>query len=95
MKIDEVYSFIECLENTIKYLKQSDESFYTKKNPEDVIKLFNKTISRLKKNKSINKSKLSFEFAPTSSIQEIAIDNGWGNEYLKLSEDFDALITLI
>jgi hypothetical protein len=32
---------------------------------------------------------LSFLFAPTGAIQETAIDNGWGNEYLRISEVID------
>ncbi len=31
-------------------------------------------------------------FAPTGSFQEMSIDNGWGDEYIELSEKFDQLI---
>lgn len=35
--------------------------------------------------------KLEIEFSPTSTYQEISLSNGWGNTFLKLSEEFDYL----
>jgi hypothetical protein len=35
--------------------------------------------------------KVQREFLPTSTYQEISISNGWGDYYLKLSNDFDNL----
>lgn len=35
--------------------------------------------------------KLNMKFAPTSTYQEISLSNGWGNEFLKLAEQFDKL----
>lgn len=35
--------------------------------------------------------KLSVEFAPTSSIQEHSLANGWSKEYLSISEEFDKI----
>ncbi|WP_343636128.1 hypothetical protein [Fluviicola sp.] len=34
---------------------------------------------------------LSMHFAPTSSFQELSIQNGWSDEYLKLAESFDRI----
>ncbi len=33
--------------------------------------------------------KLSLNFAPTGTFQDLAISNGWGDEYLALAEAFD------
>lgn len=38
---------------------------------------------------------LSIEFAPTSSIQEHSMANGWSDEYLSISEEFDKIEELI
>lgn len=35
------------------------------------------------------------EFTPISTIQEISMTNGWSNEYIKLSSNFDKEITKI
>jgi hypothetical protein len=32
---------------------------------------------------------LNMHFLPTSGFQELAIENGWSNEYLKLAQQFD------
>jgi|AntAceMinimDraft_17_1070374.scaffolds.fasta_scaffold30593_5 hypothetical protein len=34
-------------------------------------------------------------FAPTGSIQELSIANGWGSVFLKLAEEFDSLKYLL
>jgi hypothetical protein len=34
-------------------------------------------------------------FLPTSDLQELSISNGWSEEYLELSKQFDSLIQLI
>jgi len=33
--------------------------------------------------------RLSLEFAPTSTYQELSLSNGWANEYINISERFD------
>lgn len=35
--------------------------------------------------------KLNMKFAPSSIYQEISLSNGWGNEFLKLAEQYDML----
>ena len=35
----------------------------------------------------------SIQFAPTGPIQEIAMSNGWDNEYMELSTQYDKLET--
>ncbi len=34
---------------------------------------------------------ISTHFAPTSGYQELSLQNGWGDEYMKLSERFDKI----
>jgi hypothetical protein len=41
------------------------------------------------RNEKVDNDILKVEFAPTSTIQEIAMSNGWHDEYLKLSTKFD------
>lgn len=36
---------------------------------------------------------LAYFFAPTGSLQEISISNGWGEEFIEVSEAIDKLIT--
>ena len=44
------------------------------------------------KNKDLSKlSELKFLFLATGDLQEIALSNGWGDEFLKLASEFDSL----
>lgn len=38
---------------------------------------------------------LSIHFLPTSTFQEHSLQNGWSNEYMKLSEKFDSIYAKI
>jgi len=49
-------------------------------------------IERLKKGETLEFRDLKLLFAPTDSLQEIAISNGWGNEFLTLADQFDKVI---
>lgn len=40
-------------------------------------------------------AKLELLFAPTGSFQELAMSNGWGDEFLELANSFDDQITLV
>jgi hypothetical protein len=46
-------------------------------------------IEAIEKGKRFNKRNLKMLFAPTGPIQEIAIDEGWGDRYLELAALFD------
>ena len=80
---------IKTLREVKKYLLVSEDSAWSSKTPEEVIYIFDESIVLLEEDKNINKSELELLFAPTGNIQEIALDNNWGNEYLDLSLEFD------
>jgi xanthosine utilization system XapX-like protein len=85
----------QVLENTIDFLHKSEESLWSPLTPKEVIKNLEAQIENIKNNKRIDSTLLSVEYAPTSSIQEIAMANNWSNKYLELSEEFDKLIKKI
>ncbi len=49
-------------------------------------------VTRLASGDTTRVGDLRILFAPTGSFQEIAISNGWGDEFIRLSEVFDAAI---
>ena len=75
-----------------KYLKESEESIWAHDTPIEIISFFDTTIKLIDENKPIDIDELELLFAPTSSIQDISLDNGWGNRYLELSTAFDTNI---
>lgn len=51
----------------------------------------NQDISNIENCNFVTLDKVQTEFLPTSTYQEISISNGWGDDYIKLSNDFDKL----
>ena len=94
-KRDYKEELIELLKKVTCHLQHSDESVWSDLSPEEVIKKLNTKIERLSTGKSIVKNELIGLFLPTSSIQEISMENNWSNEYISLSEKFDELIIRI
>ena len=59
---------------------------------EDVIAALDDHIENLLSHNFSNIWDLIILFAPTGSLQEISISNGWGAEYLALASEFDTAI---
>lgn len=86
---------ISALEKTIDFLNNSEDSIMTDKSAFEVQEILEKEIKRLKENKNFSffgKSKIKFLFLPTGALQEIAIVNGWGDEYLQIAAIVDEYI---
>jgi hypothetical protein len=62
---------------------------------EEVINCIDEHIQKLSNSDISSLNDLIVLFLPTSDLQEIAISNGWGAEYLNIAEKFDGLIKLI
>lgn len=93
MKLNNMKSLIKVLKKVVSHLEGSLESDWSPLTPNQVAENLKKQIRNIEQNNAVDKDSLVLEFAPTSTIQEIAISNGWSNEYLKLSEQFDNLIS--
>jgi hypothetical protein len=83
--------------NLINRVKQnisvnSDMTYCYYETPNELIEVLNKFIFELE-NENMNViDDLLSEFAPTSSLQEHSMSNGWIDEYLLIAEEFDSLI---
>ena len=51
-----------------------------------------KVSDSIAKGKTLNCDELTLLFAPTGALQETSMANGWADEYLLLSAEFDGLI---
>jgi len=85
---------INILESIKKIVNTSEtvvlhSTFETK---ESVIDELDNHILRLKSEDFSEIEDLIFLFSPTSDLQEISIDNGWGEKFLFISERFDGAI---
>jgi len=82
---------IDTLTRVRTLLSRSRESAYAESKPSDMVAIINTSIQTLSENDSYARDDLILLFAPTGAIQDTAIDNGWGDEFIALSEQFDNL----
>ena len=85
----EVEKLISALEETLSFLQNSQSSAWAHMSVEEIITGLETEISRAKNSQPIDAKFLSLLFAPTGAIQETSIDNGWGNDFLRISEVID------
>lgn len=81
---------IEALERACGLLDRSEESAWSPLTPAQVAKNLRRVIEALGRGDALDRLALGTEFAPTSTIQEIAMTNGWHDEYMRLAEIVDA-----
>ena len=82
-------SLITALERTCVLLERSEESDWSPLTPVEVAENLRQAIGRLARGEFVDYRNLRIEFAPTSTIQEIAMANGWHDEYMQLAEVVD------
>lgn len=90
-KISAVVDALELIKEKLKSSKTNllHSSFNTK---EDIISELNNHILKLQNENFSNIEKLIILFAPTSDLQEISIDSGWGQLFLTISKKFDSAV---
>ena len=82
MKIDEIKLLVNQL---ISLLEKSEESIYAGVEPSEIIMNLQSCILDDK----ISQEKLTCILLPTASLQETAIDNGWGDKYSDITKEID------
>ena len=85
----EIENLISALERTASYLRHSRTSEWANMSLEEIIQSLEAEIAKLRSSQPFDPNVLDDLFAPTGPIQETLIDNGWGDEFLALSEVVD------
>ena len=85
----EVEKLISALEETISFLKNSQSSAWANMSVEEMIQGFESEIVKARNSRLIDAKLLGLLFAPTGAIQDTAIDNGWGDDFLRISDVID------
>jgi hypothetical protein len=80
---------LAALRRTLELVESSRASPYAHDNVEDMARRLRTAIHALESGERVDRSDLGLLFAPTGSIQETSLDNGWGEEFLALSEAID------
>ena len=83
---------IEILQETREALARPGNNFVWSSwhNADEALREVDGFISRIEGGDMPGQMDLKLLFAPTGSIQEVAVSSGWGGEFLELAERFDA-----
>jgi hypothetical protein len=85
----EIEPVIQVLEKTIFFLRQSATSQYARFSVEELISQLEYELDKIKKFNLIDRERLGYLFAPTGSLQDTSIDNGWGRNFLSWQNIFE------
>jgi|688.fasta_scaffold951441_1 hypothetical protein len=88
-----INKIIEIINESLIFIKSYDaDTFYTEWNSiEEAINCFVDLEIKLSEGDLQAVNKLDILFAPTGSLQELAIAGGWSQQYLALASRFDQL----
>lgn len=82
---------VAILEDVQSFLAESDDSVWSDMEVVKVTDIIKSSIISLKTKNKAKLAKIEYLFLPTAPLQEIAMENGWVDEYLVLAEKFDAV----
>jgi hypothetical protein len=80
------------LEKIIKYLSQSKDSIYANKSVFEINESIKAIINKINNENKIEINIIKMLIAPTGSLQEISIDNGWGEEFIKITNEIEKIM---
>lgn len=80
----------EKLDALCNLVEQSDDALYAHLTIHQILQTLQNIRNDLSQTGSLNESQLAFLLAPTGPIQEVSIDNGWGEKFLQLAKEIDA-----
>lgn len=69
----------------------SDMTYCYYESPAQLIGVLDQYIEEIEQGNIKVIEDLAVEFAPTSSLQEHSLNNGWSDEYLKIAKEFDSI----
>jgi hypothetical protein len=76
---------VKAITRTIELLQNSNDSPHTHHSIDDVIAALQAIQTHFEQTGQLDQSQLELLFAPTGAIQETAIVNDWGDEFLGLA----------
>jgi hypothetical protein len=85
----EIEKLISALEETVSFLWNFRSSAWSHLSVDELIEQLEAELVSIRESGFINKGSLRSLYAPTGTIQDTSMDNGWGDEFLKISEVVD------
>ena len=87
-------ALIEVLTQSLHCVLASEDSIWSSMTVQEIGEEIESAIAQLQKGLGIKQAELTFLFLPTGPLQETALSNGWGDEYLRLANRFDNAIAI-
>jgi hypothetical protein len=85
-------TILEALRRTLELVLSSQTSAWAGEEAAQIAHQLRDAIAALESGRSVDRTRLEVMFAPTGAIQETSIDNGWGDEFLSLSQVVDRFL---
>src|SRR5262245_12622952 len=82
----------QALQRTLELVAESRGSLWAQYEPDEIVRELQAALDALAAGADVDVPRLRLLFAPTGAIQEISLDNGWGDEFLVLSGVVDAFL---
>lgn len=97
MKLSDHITEMIFLLNRVKTQIQNSDSFLwcKKESAEGMVEDLDTCITKLEQGNVSDLSSLYYLWYPTSDCQELSLDNGWGELYITLADNFDVLFERI
>jgi len=83
---------VTALRRTLELVESSETALYSHDTVEEIAQRLREAVRALESGEPVDKSSLGVLFAPTGSIQETSLYNGWGDECLTLSQVVDTFL---
>ena len=72
------------------FLNESEASLYGSQSPKDLHMIVLENLQSIKSTGNLSSPEQMLNmFLPTASLQDIAMDNGWGRQYIELADHFE------
>lgn len=88
----EVDHLILALERTLLLLRRSESSDWARLSVEKVERILEAELGKARSSQPLDQDTLRYLYAPTGSLQEISIENGWGKEFVEIANLIDQFI---
>lgn len=88
----DIIKIAKLLERVKVKLQTSENDAWSGASRNELIEIIEQQLELIKESKSVDEDELRLLFMPTSDLQDTSIDNGWGNDYLKISSEMDKLL---
>jgi hypothetical protein len=81
------------LKRTLELVGGSQPSAWMAGSLEELTAQLRAAVAAIESGTPVNRDELRLLFAPTGPLQDLSIDNGWGDEFLSLAQQMDAFLS--